>query len=76
MKLEIPVLVSDPALNTDQVPVVVKGVEVDVECFTIDRESLRCVRCMLEKEWDLENVCRIVLWGLGRRLKVAFGDRR
>jgi len=76
MELRIPVLVSDPVLNLDQVPVVVGGVEVDVECFAIDHESLRCVRCMSGKEWDLENVRRITLWGLGRRLKIALGGRR
>jgi len=75
MKLEIPILVSDPVLNLDQVPVVVEGVEVDVECFTADRESLMRVRCMLEKEWNLENVRRIMLWGLGRRLKIALGNK-
>ena len=77
-KLEIPVLVLDFIFDLDLYPnrVLAREVDVDAKCFAIDRESLRCVRCMLEKEWNLENVRRIMLWGLGRRLKIALGNRR
>jgi hypothetical protein len=75
-ELEIPILLSGPVLDLAQVPVVVVGVEVDVEYFTIDHESRKFVHVLLEKEWDLDNVRRITLCGLGKKLKVALGNRR
>jgi hypothetical protein len=67
MELEIPILVFDT-----------EEVEVDVEYFSIDRDSLRCVRHMLEEECrnifgeecNLDRICRITLWKLGRTLKI------
>jgi hypothetical protein len=72
-KLKIPVLISDPVLNTDQDTVVAVGVEVDMEHFTMDRESMKCVRCILEEKWDLENIRRITLCGLRGKLKILMG---
>jgi hypothetical protein len=72
-ELEIPILVLDPVQVLGRV---LEGVEVDIDFFTMDRESLMRAKRMLKEEYNLERVRRITLWGLGRRLKVAPNDRR
>jgi len=65
MELEIPILVFDPVRIEGEV-------EVDVKCFTIDRESLIYIKRMLKEEWDPENVRKATLWGSWGKLKVSF----